>query len=133
MPIKKRKIDTTAQPDQTLASGCGSYHEYRAMWWRLLDRTNFNFHGSRFEFEGQVRELRDNEFMLQPKPVLLFKDIWHCGSTRMARQLAREILKFDDVLLLELKRKWVWVDYDTTGKHFELPDQPVDPRRKYYG
>lgn len=132
MPIKKRNMHIKPAP-QIVGSDVTDYHQYRAMWWSRIDRTNFNYHSSRFESDGEVRYLGPEQFILQPKKILFFKDVWHCGSVQLARNIALDILGFDDVRFLELKGSWVYVDWNHQGKDYLLPGQPVEDRTKISG
>ncbi len=110
-----------------------TYHEYRAHMWATLDRTDFNFHGSQFEKDGKVWKLAAGQVVFQPKPILFFKDTWHCGDTDTAKRIIWEICRFPDLTHVELKGKWVSADYTLKGVDHILPGQAVDTRSKYRG
>lgn len=113
--------------------GIAKYAEYRRQMWDKTNFEDFVYHASHFCRDGVVREMLPHEVVLQPKRNIVLKDIWHCGSTAAARDLIRTIAQFDDIEYLELKGRWVWVQWHHQGKDHALPGQVLDPRQKTFG
>lgn len=121
MTIKKR------------SNGPPVYHEYRIYMWNKIDRTNFSYHGACFVTPDGDVKLGPTQVILQPKPNLFLKDIWHCGSLPMAKMTAQDILRHEDVTYIQLKGLWIWVEWNHHGKLHQLPGQPAEDRTKYRG
>lgn len=122
MPIKRRQKDDNA---------ITCYHDYRAYWWGVIDHTGFNSHGSEFVVNGERWPLKPAETVLVPKLILFFKDVWHCGSREKAQQVLHDIALFPDIRYIELKGKWLWVEWDHHGKDHFLPGQKREERKSY--
>jgi hypothetical protein len=109
------------------------YLDFRKIQWQsrqaVLDTgTKFSSHGSEWvDADGTRIQLTATEYVLVPKPVLFFKDEWHCGSVDMACALARHLLKFSEITDLQLKGRWLWVMF--SGNDHLLPGQLVKDSR----
>lgn len=112
-----------------------TYVAHRAVAWDSLNREGFNFGSSRFDLgDGVYRTLNEDEMILQPRPDIFRRDIWHCGSIVTAKKLVHAVVRHKDIKNLELKGKWVYVDFAAAGnKACELNGQPKDDRDKYRG
>jgi hypothetical protein len=110
-----------------------TYREFRALQWhaqgegKTYDKVDF---GNSCMLDGKPL----TAVALQPKPILFYKDVWHCPTPKDARRVARNILEFADVKLLELKHTWVYVDFQLPPEtDYMLPGQKADSRVNYRG
>ncbi len=110
-----------------------TYHEYRENYWR--DQGGAETYKI-VDFGNNTLKNGDplNAVYLQPKKILFYKDIWHCPSPKIARDVAQRILGFGDIRNLELRGSWVWVDHHVPsgGTHI-LEGQETDDRKIYRG
>jgi hypothetical protein len=120
MSIKKR----TPFPERFIST----YHEYRAKRWDEINRTDYDFHSSAYKIPGGFHPQEEDDVVLNPKPHLFYKDVWHCGSSAKAREVVREVAQFPDVKTIELKSRWVYVQWNHQGVGHLLPGQPTEER-----
>lgn len=131
MPITKRTTKKWTPPVQ-VSEVDGSkplYHDFRKKMWEFIDRSKFEPRGSTYD-GGKIP---DGEAFLIPKLNLFFKDVWHCGSRAKARDMAQRIAGFNDVRYMELKERWVWVQWDHHMKDHVLEGQQIEDRSTYKG
>lgn len=103
------------------------YHDFREKRW---SRQNYDRLKS---IRGDVEKLKAGEAILTPKYVIHFKDVWHCADETIARELVKMIASCEDVTYIEYKHFYVKVQWRHQGKHYELPEQDIDPREKITG
>lgn len=74
---------------------------------------------------------------LAPKPILFYKDVWHCPSLQEAKVLIRKLTFMPDIHHIEMKcGRWVYIDYTAPkegGYNHLLPGQPEDERKRLRG
>lgn len=109
-----------------------TYVDFRATAWsRQGQGSNIDFRKSKLADGSEL----DREY-IQPKPILFYKDIWHCRSVRKAKVLIRKLSFMEDVTVIEWKGPgtWVYVDYSlTSGTSHLLPGQDKDERKRLRG
>lgn len=110
-----------------------TYHEFRTQMWEPLWATMFDPRGSTFKKGGRDVPLPADQCVLVPKTIHQYKDVWHCGSLERAKQLAITVLGFSDTRDIELRGRWLWVEWDHTGKRHLLEGQVTDNRVVYRG
>jgi len=105
-----------------------TYLNYRAEHWESQGRdSKVNFNAATL-IGGEPLD----GVYLRPKKILFYKDVWHCPTLAAAKEVARKVLKFEDVNYLELKgERWVFVDF-RSNTH-ELPGQETDDRENIKG
>lgn len=118
MPIKKR--GTTKPAGKKVAK---TYDEFRISQWEAQGGAKpWNFRAGTRSDGGDI-----TQSILQPKEHAFYKDIWHCVGKESAKQLSITILKFESVVQLEMKGRWVYVDWTGKGPWL-LPGQKGDDR-----
>lgn len=122
MPIKRR-TQVIRKP---------LYSDYRADAWKEQADSKFSARESAYKDGEVVTPLGPYDYFLVPKPIFAYKDVWHCGSNECAKELAAKILGMPDVYYVEVKARYVNVDYVIKGDH-TLPRQEEDPRTRVRG
>lgn len=111
--IKKRKID--------------NYHTYRAKVWAKQDQEDLKAEAKRGVTNGSPNTL------LNPKKNVFLKDIWYCQNPAKAKELIADIVEYPEITNIELKQRWVYVQFDSPKEAWRLPGQPEDERKIYQG
>ena len=106
------------------------YKDYRAAMWDKQGRdTKVDFRASKM-LDGSTL---DGNY-LNPKPILFYKDVWHCPDIQAAKVLIRKLTFMKDVRHIEMKGgPWVYIDYAIPTKeayNHLLPGQPEDDRKR---
>lgn len=114
-------------PRKSKDKSAGTYHEYRKKAWSKQDE-NVDFGNSTYKDGSPFTEP-----MLNPKPILFYKDTWHCASNNQARELTGHLAGFPDISFLELSGRWVKVEWDHMGEDHVLPGQKTEARQRYRG
>lgn len=105
------------------------YKDYRAAMWEKQGRySNVDLRASKLKDGSPL-----DKCYLAPKPILFYKDVWHCPDTHSAKVLIRKITFMKDVNLIEMKGTWVYIDYaNPTNEAYShlLPGQSQDDRKR---
>lgn len=119
MPIKRRSKKPFLYVDRR-----------EAQWENQGRDRRVNFHSSNMKNGSPL-----DGVYLKPKPISIFKDIWFCRTADEARLLVCELANYIDVIFIEFKGKWVYVDFKQIemDRNTLLPGQPVDDRSKVRG
>lgn len=109
------------------------YRDYRAAAWKKQGHDKYvDFRASTLK-DGSPLDVP----YLAPKPILFYKDVWHCPSLQDAKVLIRKLTFMEDIHHIELKgSRWVYIDYTAPkGEAYShlLPGQPKDERKLLHG
>lgn len=105
-----------------------TYFEYRKQQWTKQPK-DVDFGNSTMKGGAPLTKP-----MLNPKPILFYKDTWHCPDAKSARELLAHLCAFEDTTMLQWSALWVHVDFQLPpGQTHILPGQVVDTRQRYRG
>jgi len=108
-PIPSFIID---HPQSAKLRACRSYVKFRSLVWESQSRDGVDFRAATKD------GARFTQPHLEPKPIIHFKDTWHCADLKEAKDIARYLLRLPEVHELTVKWNTIWVQFseDQTKK-----------------
>jgi len=111
-------------PQSAKLRACRSYITFRSLVWESQNKDDVDFRARTKDGEQFTQP------HFEPRPILHFKDTWHCTDLQEAKNIARYLLRLPEVRELSLKGKTIWVQFseDQTKKTKSsvLPGQKGD-------
>lgn len=116
----------TKEKTETAALRSKTYAAFRKRQWALQPKD--------VDFAGIGPGNPPKMPLLQPKPILFYKDVWHCPDAASAKRLVGFLVQYEDIVYIECETRNVRVDFNTEpgGTHV-LPGQKTDMRKQYRG